>query len=500
MKKIYLSIIYLFLILEAMAQNALPDPNFGNNGVVRTDFPYGGISYFNEAKKVLAAPDGSSFVLLRFNGQAVITHLNVNGSIDLAYGNNGYSVPVVMDALDAALQNDGKIVVAGSSQTGTGNAIALVRYNSIGSLDTDFDADGKVQTSFIYNGTNSSALAQSVAIQSDGKIVAAGYSYTGTGYDFTLVRYNSNGSLDADFNGDGKVQTPFLFNGINSSAFAQSVAIQSDGKIMAAGYSNTGSGTSFTLVRYNSNGSLDTDFDIDGKVQTSFIYSGTNSYAGAQSVAIQSDGKIVAAGYSQTATGIDFTLVRYNSDGSFDTDFDADGKVQTSFIYSGTNSSAVSQSVAIQSDGKIMAAGYSYTGTGNAFTLVRYNSDGSLDADFDGDGKIQTPFIYNGTYSDAMARSVAIQSDDKIVAAGYSQTGTGIAFTLVRYNIDGSLNTSFDGDGKLTSFINTGNTYFISTNVQSDGKVVAAGYSYTGTGHGFSLVRYNSNGSFRCQL
>ena len=103
--------------------------------------------------------------------------------------------------------------------SGTGNYFTLARYNSDGSLDAGFDGDGKVHIPFIYNGTYSSAIAQSVAIQSDGKIVAAGRSDTGTGYDFTLGRYNIDGSLDAGFDGDGKVQTPFIFSGTNGYAY-----------------------------------------------------------------------------------------------------------------------------------------------------------------------------------------------------------------------------------------------------------------------------------------
>ena len=369
-------------------------------------------------------------MLLRFNGQAVITHLNANGSIDLGYGGNGYSLPVMMEVSDAVLQSDGKIVAAGQSYSGTGTDFTLARYNSDGSLDAGFDGDGKVQTPFIYSGTNSSAAAQSVAIQSDGKIVAVGQSYSGTGTDFTLARYNSDGSLDADFDGDGKVQTPFIYSGTYGYATAQSLAIESDGKIVAAGCSETGTGYAFTLTRYNSDGSLDAGFDGDGKVQTPFIFDGTYGYATAQSVAMQSDGKIVAAGYSYTSSVYDFTLARYNSDGSLDAGFDGDGKVQTPFIFDGTYGSAMAQSVAIQSDGKIVAAGCSYNGTGTAFTLVRYNIDGSLDAGFDGDGKVQTPFIYNGTNSYAYAQSVAIQGDGKIVAAGYSYASQVISLPL----------------------------------------------------------------------
>jgi len=167
-----------------------------------------------------------------------------------------------------------------------------------GDLDTSFDSDGKVITA-IGGGTD---RAFSVAIQSDGKIVVAGRSSNGSNDDFALVRYNTDGTLDTNFNSDGKVTTE-VGSGTDR---AFSVAIQSDGKIVAAGYS-TGSKNDFALVRYNTDGSLDTSFDSDGKVITA-IGSGTDQ---ARSVAIQSDGKIVVAGYSDNGSNEDFALVRY---------------------------------------------------------------------------------------------------------------------------------------------------------------------------------------------
>jgi uncharacterized delta-60 repeat protein len=203
---------------------------------------------------------------------------------------------------------------------------------------------------------------------------------------------------------------------------AYSVAIQSDGKIVVAGFERNGiSNFDFALVRYNTDGSLDTNFDSDGKVTTA-IGSGTDS---AYSVAIQSDGKIVVAGYSDNGSNDDFALVRYNTDGSLDTNFDSDGKVTTEV----GSSDDYAESVAIQSDGKIVAAGYSSNGGNNDFALVRYNTDGSLDTSFDSDGKVTTAI---GSASD-FARSVAIQSDGKIVVAGYSDNGSNADFALVRY-------------------------------------------------------------------
>jgi len=248
-------------------------------------------------------------------------------------------------------------VTNGSGKVSSANVtdVSIGCHNS-GSLDTSFSTDGKVTTAF---GT-SNDVATSVAIQSDGKIVAAGYSYNGANYDFALVRYNMDGSLDSTFGTGGKVTTAF---GTGDDG-AKSVAIQSDGKIVAAGYSDNGANYDFALVRYNTDGSLDSTFGTGGKVTTA-VGTGTDN---AKSVAIQSDGKIVAAGYSYNGANFDFALVRYNTDGSLDSTFGTGGKVTTAF---GTSNDEA-YSVAIQSDGKIVAAGSSNNGANYDFALVRY--------------------------------------------------------------------------------------------------------------------------------
>ena len=276
-------------------------------------------------------------------------------------------------------------------------------------LDPTFGGTGKVTTDF----SGSEDSASSVAVQADGKIVAAGYSYPGP--DFAVVRYNSDGSLDPSFGGTGKVTTNVI-----SWDIATSVAIQADGKIVAAGGSgSSGSIDDFALVRYNTDGSLDTSFGGTGKVTTDF-----GSYDSAYSVAIQADGKIVAAGSSANTSDFDFALARYNRDGSLDTSFGGTGKVMTDF----TASYDFADSIAIEADGKIVAAGYTDPPKSD-FALARYNSDGSLDTSFGGTGKITTDF----SRSEAQARSVAIQADGKLVAAGYSGHTSQHDFTLVRY-------------------------------------------------------------------
>jgi uncharacterized delta-60 repeat protein len=397
-----------------------------------------------------------------------------DGDLDTSFSGDGKQTTAIGSGTDEAnsvvLQSDGKIVAAGYSHNGTNNDFAVVRYNTDGSLDTTFDTDGKVTTA-IGSGIDA---AYSVVLQSDGKIVVAGYSYNGTNDDFAVVRYNTNGSLDTTFDTDGKVTTDIG----SSQDQAYSVVLQSDGKIVVAGYSSNGTNTDFAVVRYNTNGSLDTTFDTDGKVTTD-IGSGTDV---AWSVVLQSDGKIVAAGYSHNGTNTDFAVVRYNTDGSLDTTFDTDGKVTTA-IGSGTD---IAFSVVLQSDGKIVVAGHSYNGTNDDFAVVRYNTNGSLDTTFDTDGKVTTAI---GSGTDA-AYSVVLQSDGKIVAAGYSHNGTNNDFAVVRYNTDGSLDTTFDTDGKVTTAIGSGSDAAYSVVLQSDGKIVVAGYSYNGTNDDFAVVRY----------
>ena len=334
-------------------------------------------------------------------------------------------------------------------------------------LDPTFGGTGKVTTDF----SGSEDSASSVAVQADGKIVAAGYSYPGP--DFAVVRYNSDGSLDPSFGGTGKVTTNVI-----SWDIATSVAIQADGKIVAAGGSgSSGSIDDFALVRYNTDGSLDTSFGGTGKVTTDF-----GSDDSAYSVAIQADGKIVAAGSSGAGFITDFALVRYNTDGSLDTSFGGTGKVTTDI---GSDDSAAS--VAIQADGKIVAAGSSANTSDFDFALARYNRDGSLDTSFGGTGKVMTDFTASYDFAD----SIAIEADGKIVAAGYTDPPKS-DFALARYNSDGSLDTSFGGTGKITTDFSRSEAQARSVAIQADGKLVAAGYSGHTSQHDFTLVRYGT--------
>ncbi|HVE58281.1 MAG TPA: delta-60 repeat domain-containing protein, partial [Pyrinomonadaceae bacterium] len=375
-----------------------------------------------------------------------------------------------------AVQPDGKIVAVGLATYGAPTACIIARYNTDGSFDSSFDGDGKTVNEIECYG---------VAIQADGKIVVAGNLVKNWNSDFALVRYNPDGSLDTSFDGDGKVITPVLIG----NDYARNVAIQADGKIVAIGFSYNGATEDFAVVRYNPNGSLDTSFDGDGKVTTDFLGATDQAHA----VAIQTDGRILVGGNAANGTFNSIAIARYNTDGALDTSFDSDGKVLTDILAGHDNAN----SLAVQTDGKIVAAGQSSVGVGWQIGLVRYNPNGSLDSSFDGDGKLTTVVLGNSD----LANSVAIQTDGKIVIGGFCGgmvSGHYVnGFAVVRYNPNGSLDTSFDGDGKATTVILSGNNVANALAIQTDGKIVAAGYSDNDTAFEkfFSVVRYNANGS-----
>ena len=365
-----------------------------------------------------------------------------------------------------AIQPDGKLVIAGFTfRSDSFYDFSIVRLNENGSLDPTFGDGGKSITDI----GSLSEEAYAVAIQADGKIVVAGYSWNGSSNrsDFAVVRYNPDGSLDTTFDGDGVAVTPVS----TWDDYAYGAVIQPDGKIVVAGYGNN----DFAIVRYNSDGSLDTTFDGDGKVLTNI--SADTAYA----VALQSDGKIVAVGSSDN----NFAVVRYGLDGSLDATFDGDGWLITDL--GGTDSG---QAVAIQSDDKIIVAGRTQI-SANDFAVARYNADGSLDTTFDGDGKIVTSF----SDSHDSGESLALQPDGKVVVAGEVWwSSDSIDFALVRYNVDGSLDSTFDSDGKATTDISSYDRGQ-AVSVQSDGKIVAAGWVSHGNDSDFGVARYTTDGS-----
>jgi uncharacterized delta-60 repeat protein len=435
-------------------------------------------------------------------------HAQALEALDPAFGTGGIATTAIGPSAgdeDAgyglAIQpSDGKLVVVGTSK----GDFAVARYNTDGSLDTGFGTGGIVLTPMSANeaGSQPTDEAHAVAIQADGKIVVAGFANAlpgsgGNGGDFAVARYNTNGSLDTGFDGDGKVITqPTAFSG---PAFG--VALQGT-KIVVAGRATVASTYDFALVRYDSNGGLDAGFDGDGKLTTDVGESSNNDEANA--VAIDGNGKIVAAGYSNTgASGVadDFSVARYNTDGSLDSGFSGDGEVVTPISTQPTFNQDRINAIAIQSTDKIVAAGSSMVTPTDEFALARYNGDGSLDTGFDTDGKVTTSVSPIGNTSVAFA--VALQGDGKIVAAGRANNSDGFNFHqdfgLARYNTNGSLDTGFDLDGMHTMSVAPDAQVDLpqAVAVQGDGKIVAAGLADMGPtfiDYDFALARYLPTG------
>ena len=410
------------------------------------------------------------------------------GDLDTSFGTRGKVTTGFADqdhAYGVAVQSDGKIIAVGERQNNGGNVeFAVARYTATGALDTTFNTTGKVTTAI-----GLSSAARSVVLQSDGKIVVAGFAWNGSNYDFAVARYTSAGALDTTFNTTGTLTTPLG----SSDDLGQSVVIQSDGKIVVAGYSWNGSDYDCAVARYTAAGALDTSFNTTGK--TTFLISAGNDYS--TSVAVQSDGKIVLAGYAVDATGQGLILARLTAAGAADTSFGTSfGRRYVNAGSRDTNGNALM----LQADGKLVVAGAVWNGTDWDMVTFRFLTDGSNDTSFGTGGYVQTAF----TTGNDLASAIALQSDGNIVVAGQAcivYTGAPTPDTaVVRYTSSGALDTTFNFTGKLTTNIagTTATDYASAVALQSDGKIIVAG-TRCGTDSGgnpdFSLQGFTSTGA-----
>lgn len=367
-----------------------------------------------------------------------------------------------------ALQKDGKIIVSGFGQSiGEYTGFAVARLNNNGLIDSSFGNNGKVLTDLKKSGIN---IGFAMALQNDGKIVVGGCISEDNRVEYALARYNTDGSLDNSFDLDGIVYTSVG----DSNDVCHAIAIQNDGKIVAAGTSKIGKKANFSLVRYNTDGSLDNSFGLGGKL---IIPMGNGGDC--NSMVIQNDGKIILAGDAFNEVDRDFALVRLHSNGSFDNSFGSGGKLTIPI----GSADDLCGSVILQKDGKIIAVGTSRLAVVNGFALARFNSDGSLDNTFSTDGKLITTV---GDPNNSGGYSIALQEDGKIIVAGTASRH----FALVRYLTDGSLDNSFGKEGQqITISENNSEEHFRSVAIQNDGKIVAAGHS----NNHFAVLRYNNS-------
>ncbi len=398
----------------AFSQAGLLDSSFSDDGKVITPFPVAGSDkIFSLAvqpdQKILAAGNARGTLNMDFG----LARYLPDGSLDTDFGTGGRVTTDFGSGADVGksvvVQNDGKILVAGYAVVNNVSQFALARFLENGELDSSFGVNGR-QTTVIGAGYSE---GWSVALQADGKIVVAGtiYSSPSSG-QFALVRYDAQGLPDMSFGVNGQVIMPVG----SLDARAQAVVIQPNGKIIAGGYALNGSYYDFALVQYHPDGSVDSLFGTNGYQLSDF--SGFDDQA--QALVLQEDGKIVAGGWSKSGSGLQsFGLARYLANGQRDSTFGANGITKLNFQPFAIHDAI--QALAVQADGKIIACGYSYVPVYEVynFALARFLPNGQLDLDFNGTGKVATAFQVGND----QAYAVAIQADGRIVAGGGSASG-----------------------------------------------------------------------------
>jgi uncharacterized delta-60 repeat protein len=394
------------------------------------------------------------------------------GSLDPSFGKRGQAAATIDEGSrgdSVALQPDGKIVVAGTSDSA---GPSLARFKPNGKLDPSFGSGGIVSTPL----GSSVDFRFEVAVQPDGKILVAGTDWGFSEPEFALLRYNSDGSLDNTF-GSGGIATESLGG---FWEYGDSIALQSDGKILVGGVWTPGGEAEggFVILRFTSDGSLDDTFGIGGAVTMPF--GGWDT-----SLAVQPDGKILLSG---TALGgfnsnFDFCLVRVNPDGTLDQHFGNNGQARATFTPDGGE---YAHALAVLPSGRIMVVGSAFVGGKVGFALARFTPGGALDASF-GVGGLQLT-AFGGP---ASANAVVAQPDGKVIVAGSADTP---GFIVMRYDKSGELDKTFGVNGQGATAFHKRFGLAESMAAAGNGKVVVGGYAYASTLHGsgtnFAIARY----------
>ena len=384
------------------------------------------------------------------------------GDLDTTFGTNGMVLTDLGSGnanpddvfYDMAIQDDGKIVAVGKTK-GQANVydFALARYTSAGLLDTAFDGDGIVVSVDDHGNWNQ---LFGVVIQASGKIVAGG----AAGGDFAMARYTAAGALDTTF---GAAGTGYVYTSMSDgSDSGTTLALQSSGKIIQAGYADYSGPHNFAVARFSSDGLLDTSFGNAGVVLTDCGYS-LADYPGLKGMIIQpSDDSIIVAGNSVN----DVCIARYTANGALDNNFGTNG---IALLDKAENFEI--DAVALDANEKIVVAGRS---SGDLFTVLRFGSDGVIDSSFGTSGVTSVDI---GAGID-MAHDIAIQPDGKIILAGYSVAssgdGTPSAWTLMRFTSAGVLDAEFGTQG-IKQLAATGGYSIWNLELLPSGKLLAGG-------------------------
>jgi uncharacterized delta-60 repeat protein len=488
MRSLYLAIL-LFLFASASYSQSALDRSFGDTGVVTVNTGKPTNNFTSTTSQLIPDKDGSFYLFVTYGNTFV--KRKSDGSLDSTYGFNGYSVALPSGTWRGALQNDGKLVVAGS--TVPTDQFFLTRLNNNGTLDYSFGDGGKKIISFTGSGK-----ASSLAIQPDGKIVVAGTSMQGSDEYFAIARFNADGSLDSSFGIDGTQITDFQFQVPDRGGFityhnssASAITLQPDGKILAAGYAYNGNNSGFAVARYNTDGSLDDTFSDDGK-QTTILNS---SSAFVNCILVQDDGKIILCGVNSHDTpSSSFMFVRYDANGNLDNSFGSQG---VSFISPGDPINIFEfYPMAVFVDGKIYASGYITQGDKGDMFIVSLKSDGTEDDSFGNNGRL----ILDLDNTNDLAGSIGVQpTTSKLLIAATavydSQPVYQLKYVVTRINKDGTPDQNFGNNSLVFDDKSLSETFYASTIVLSDGKILSGGYAWNGMDRDFLITKFLTNGT-----
>ncbi len=429
----------------------------------------GNDSVVQEDGKVVVVGDSS-----QFGGALQLVRYNADGTLDTTFGDGGRVISTPQNLRGTlggvALQDDGKIVVAGSLGAGFQTRFMVARFNTDGTLDTSFGEDG-------FNNTAVDAFsstARDLVILPDGKILAGGDSNGEE--ELAVVRYNSDGTVDSSFGTDGVTLTDVA--GVREDDQGHAIAVQADGKILLGGASDTDNGTffgggfEFALLRYDANGLLDTTFGDDGIVLTEFDSTPDNFQGDfLREIIVQPDGRIIAVGSSDGEDAL--AIARYNTDGSLDSTFGTDGLVTSDL---GQDEEVDAEGALLLDSGEIIVVG----SLDAENFIARFESDGSLDSTF-GTNSGYTPIAHNEIVGNFLPVFTSVSMADGFFTAGRD-------FSVTKFDEDGMLDFSTPGQGELPLTLSQ-------TSVPApDGKILVGGAAGTSLSDGF-ITRLNADGS-----
>ncbi len=483
MKKTLLLLYTIFLFVAAHSQSGTLDASFGNNGIISTNpETTTNQSYSILPEKSFVLPDGKIIMVLQAGSKVRLTRLLPNGTTDITYGTNGYSKIASQQPLAAVMQADGKIVTGGMGISPA--QFTLVRYNTDGTLDFAYGNGGVVNTTF----NNAYSNLNAMVLTSDGKVIAGGFTTVNGVYQAVMIKYTTSGTIDNSFGTNGYVYT--MFNGAISTIRA--LTCQPDDKIVAAGSAYSNGNTDFVVARFDASGNPDPAFNGNGQAVYDVSFQDL-----ASSLAIGKDGRIYVGGNSFDANfHFKMTMLCYTPDGKIDPVFNSG---LGHLILAPGPADDILRNLGFQSDGKIIASGHTTSNYSDyEIKVVRIFNDGTIDNSFGSNGNGTVITGLNAAYDEN--GTLSILPGDKIFLGGYnadfSVSPFQISFSGIQLKADGTPDANFGVNGKSAYSIPNSFYQYTAVYNQNDNKILTLSQATGAPGSNRTFIRrFNADGS-----